>query len=126
MKEKHVVDLRNESVWDYVRVLNNVMYVFTKEVRYFSERYGKWIVCEVSDLSDGATCARDLNTFGWGVHDDLCRTGKFEDGSKCSNWQASRILSDILKIEGYGFSARTWLIGTWLFGGGKARDNGMI
>lgn len=120
------IDLKNESIWDYVKVLDNGMYSFTREVRYYSKRYKKWVVCEVNDLSDGATCAKDIDSFGWGVHDDLCRTGKFEDGSKCTNWQASMILSDILKEEGYCFRSRTWLWATWSLGGGKARDNGML
>jgi hypothetical protein len=126
MKDNHIVDLQTESIWDYVQMLDSGMYVFTKQVRYFSDRYSKWVVCEVNDLSDGATSAKDIDSFSWGAHDDLCRTGKFEDGSKCSNWQASQILSDILKAEGYGFRSRTWLYATWLFGGGKARDNGMF
>ena len=92
------------------------MYVFTKEVRYFSKRYDKWVVCEVSDLSDGATYARDIDSFGWGVHDDLKASKKFEDGTKCSNWQASCILSDILKEEGYGLRSRSWYLMTLVWG----------
>ncbi len=75
--------------------------------------------------SDGATGARDIDSDGWWVHDKLCDTGKFDDGSACTNLQASMILYDILKSEGRWFRARSWLVTTWLFGGGKARDNGM-
>ena len=115
-----------KSPWDYIQKLANGRYLVKEEIRYFSPRYKKWVVCEVNDDSDGATYARDIKSFCWIIHDDLCRTGKFEDGSKCSNWQASKILSDVLKKEGRGFRSRSWLIATWLLGGGKARDNGMF
>ena len=67
----------------------------------------------------------DIDCFGWIVHDVLCRDGHFNDKSKCNNWQASKIISDILKQQKFTVRARTWLIATWLGGGGKARDNGM-
>ena len=105
-----------KSPWDYIQKLPNGRYLVKKEIRYFSLRYKKWVVCEVNDDSDGATYARDIKSFGWIIHDDVKRTKKFEDGSKCSNWQASNILSDILKRDGYWFRARSWFITTLAWG----------
>ena len=101
-------------------------YRVLQDIAYFSLRYGKWIGVEKGDRSDGATCAPDLDSFGWIFHDELCNDGIFEDGSKCNNWQASHVLTDIMAVEGRWFRARTWFWATWFGGGGKARDNGMF
>jgi hypothetical protein len=102
-------------------------YQVIKDYHYFSPRYKKHVVARTTDKPyDGATGAIDINSYGWLIHDVLCRDGCFSDGSKCTNWQASTILSDILKSEGRWFRARSWFITTWLLGGGKARKNGMI
>lgn len=92
---------------------------------YYSSRYKKRVTVRKGYPSDGATGARDIDSEAWWVHDKLCDTGKFDDGTPCTNWQASMILKDILKSEGRWFRARSWFIATWLLGGGKARDNGM-
>ena len=102
-----------------------VIYIVMTELWYKSDRYDKYIVCEIGDVSDGATGAYDINSFGWLFHDELCNTGKFNDGTKCNNLQASKVLSDILNEEGRWFRKQTWFWFTWLFGGGKARKNGM-
>ena len=101
------------------------MYKLQTEILYHSVRYKKMVIVEVGYESDGATGAIDIPSKGWWVHDKLCDTGIFYDGTKCTNWQASMILSDILSQEGRWFRAKTWFITTWLFGGGRARDNGM-
>lgn len=93
---------------------------------YISPRYNKTVVCPIGMTSDGATGAIDIDSMSWIVHDRLCDTGMFEDGTPCTNWQASMILSDILEREGRHVRKFTWLITTFLFGGGKARDNGMF
>lgn len=100
-------------------------YVITKDVAYFSKRYGKWVKAKKGEKFDGATGAMDIDSKGWIIHDVLCRDGKFSDGTECTNWQASRILSDILSSEGRYIRSKTWFAATWLFGGGKARRNGM-
>ena len=92
---------------------------------YNSKRYEQWVIVEQGFVSDGATGAIDIDSKGWWVHDKLCETGIFFDGSECTNWQASMILSDILAEEGRWFRANTWFIMTWLFGGGRARDKGV-
>ena len=122
----------SESIYKYVKPIldgsGNVLgYKVKKKKSYYSFRYGKTLTIKPTDLPyDGATYAIDIDSFGWLFHDVACRDGCFDDGSKCTNWQASQILSDILKEEGRWFRSKTWLAATWLFGGGKARKNGMF
>jgi len=101
------------------------MYTNQEEFTYYSKRYNKYVTVEKGYESDGATGARDIDSKGWWVHDVLCEFGLFDDDTPCNNLQASRILSDILKKEGYWFRSRSWFVMTWLFGGGLARKNGM-
>lgn len=116
MKVKSIIDVRRDNSWDYIDKLDDGSYIVTREIRYFSERYNKLVVCEVGDPSDGATYARDIKSFSWIVHDDLKKYKKFEKGDVCSNFKASKILYDILKAEGHGFRARSWFTMTLLWG----------
>ncbi len=100
-------------------------YVLPYNIHYFSERYQHPVDMDFGYESDGATGATDLWSEGFWVHDYLCDHGTFSDGTPCTNWQASTVLGDILKAEGRWFRARSWRIATFLFGGGKARKNGM-
>ena len=102
------------------------MYVTTVELRYYSYRYSNWVVCAKYFTSDGATGAYDIDSFGWLFHDELCNTGTFHDNVKCTNWQASQVVSDILRNEKRYFRSITWKYATFLFGGGEARVNGMF
>ena len=97
-----------------------------KKFVYYSKRYQEFVTVPKGYKSDGATGAIDISSKGWWVHDVLCDTGRFDSGKKCTNWQASKVLSDILKEEGRWFRKHTWLWATFLFGGGKARENGMV
>lgn len=101
-------------------------YVVLTELWYYSIRYNKWVVCDVGDISDGATGAYDIDSFGWLFHDDLCNTGTFHYGTPCTNWQASNVVSDILALEGRYVRAITWKYATFIGGGGEARKNGMF
>ncbi len=101
------------------------VYMLTAPLSYFSRRYGKTIKCTIGFKSDGATGAKDITSISWWIHDKLCDTGRFADGTRCNNWQASRILRDILKSEGRWARAIYWTVMTWSFGGGEARENGM-
>jgi len=101
------------------------MYILDRNYTYFSKRYSKYVYLVAGFKSDGATDAIDIPSAGWWVHDKLCDTGKWADGTKCTNWQASSVLSDILASEGRWIRSKSWLISTWLFGGGEARKNGM-
>ena len=122
------IKLKEESIFDYVEILYKTKntwlgkrtvtsgYRVLENIGYFSKRYNKWVVCEAKDNSDGATGAKDIDSFGWIFHDDIKKFKKFEDGSKCTNPQASYILYDILKSEGYWFRARSWFITTLAWG----------
>lgn len=98
-------------------------YTLKYPIFYRSERYQKNVFVPKGYKSDGATGAMDIWSEGWWVHDRLCDTGKWEDGTPCTNWQASTVLSDILKSEGRWVRARYWFLATLLFGGGKCREN---
>jgi hypothetical protein len=100
-------------------------YYCPKEIIYNSKRYGKTVIVPEGYESDGATGAIDIWSNAWWVHDKLCDTGKWLDGTPCTNMQASTVLSDILRSEGRWIRAIYWWPATWLFGGGKARANGM-
>lgn len=125
-----VVNIKRESVFDCVDIIPDEdgkdRYVCNENIGYFSERYQKWIIREAKDDSDGATYAKDIDCFGWLFHDELCDTGLWEDGTPCTNWQGSMVLSDILKEQGFWFRTHTWFISTWLMGGDKLRSNGMF
>jgi hypothetical protein len=126
-----IVDVKNDSIWGHVikiRADNGDVlgYKVINNVAYFSGRYKKWIGAEAGDRSDGATYAKDINTFAWLFHDELCNDGTFEDGTPCNNLQASAICGDLLAISGRWFRRYTWFVGTWFFGGGEARENGMM
>lgn len=102
------------------------MYTSKHERKYFSPRYEKWVTVPKGYLSDGATGASDIFSDSWWIHDKLCDTGTWDDGTCCSNWQASHVISDILQVEGRWIRARRWFWATWLIGGGKCRENGMF
>lgn len=133
-------DFLSESIYNYVDVKprkskgffgklfgkTTFDYVVTESVTYYSKRYNKFITAKVGDVFDGATGAMDIDSFAWVFHDVLCRDGYFDGAWECTNLQASQVVSDILKEQGHNVRAKTWFAATWLFGGGKARKNGMF
>lgn len=122
----------SKSIYEYVEPIKTgsgvvIGYRVIKSKSYFSKRYQKRIdILKTDKPYDGATGAFDIDSLGWLFHDVLCRDGCFADGTKCTNWQASMVLSEILAEEKRWFRAKTWFVATWLFGGGKARKNGMF
>lgn len=100
-------------------------YRLEEDAEYYSKRYDKYITLKKGKLSDGATGAMDIHSLGWWVHDKLCDDGVFDDGTECTNLQASTILADILSSEGRWARSKYWWLTTWILGGGKARQNGM-
>jgi hypothetical protein len=99
-------------------------WMLRSEIRYYSERYSKWVIVPVGYKSDGATGAIDLKgTVAWWVHDWLCDHGVWADGAPVTNWQASRVITDILDQDEYDVRRWVWFWPTWLFGGGKCRAN---
>ena len=122
----------SESIYQYIEPIKTgdgkvIGYLVIKNKSYFSKRYQKRVEIKTTDKPyDGATGAFDIDSFGWLFHDVLCRDGCFSDKSRCTNIQASFVLSDILSAEGRWFRQGSWFFATWLFGGGKARKNGMF
>lgn len=100
-------------------------FILLTPIFYYCERYDKNITVPYGYLSDGATGAMDIYSRGWWIHDKITDTGMFDDGTKLNNWQASRILSDVLRSEGRHFRAIYWLWATYLIGGKEARKNGL-
>lgn len=103
-----------------------IRYKLNEGFTYHSPRYNKSVTVPAGKISDGATGTFDIVTRGWWVHDQVCDTGRWDDGSKVSNWQASQVLQDILTEEGRVTQGMRWFWATWLRGGGKARENGML
>lgn len=124
-------------------------YILREDFVYFSKRYNRSLFLKEGMWSDGATGFVDLGSdtriakvFTWVgkiidhvrsdqksawffVHDQICNTGKWSDGTKIDNWTASTVAGDILWEAGYKFwSVPIWWA-TYLFGGGEARKNGM-
>ncbi len=100
---------------------------FTDNVLYFSKRHVKNVTVQAPYRSDGATCAPDIDSDAWWFHDVLCDRGTWDDGTPITNWQCSTVLYDAMRIDGFSWSRSTaWRHQTFLWGGGKARDNGMI
>ena len=118
------------SIFDHIKLISNgeggYNYVIQKTMGYYSARYDNGVLARSGDIFDGATGAMDIDSRGWIFHDVLCRDGVFEDGKTCTNWQASMVLKDILAEDGKWFRQYSWFAATWLFGGGKARDNGLF
>ena len=132
----------------YIKVKDG--YELLEAHTYFSPRYNRSVTCPKGMFSDGATGFIDLGTdnimarvWNWFrkhihhlsntacpewffVHDQICVTGKFDDGTLIDNWTASTVAGDILWADGW----RLWSVPIWfatfLFGGGEARKNGMF
>lgn len=92
---------------------------------YYSSRFNRSITIPEGFYSDGATGAWDVKSDAWGIHDNICRYGKWDDGTPIDNFTASTVLGDILWRDGFWFRSIYWWWATYLFGGGAARDNGM-
>lgn len=112
-------------------------YTLAEDFVYHDPRYKKSITLYRGMRSDGSTGGVDLYSGYWGVHDAICNRGKWDDGSRISNWQASKIASYILRKEYATNETRYWLEwrflrgpyvfwATFLGGGGEARKNGMF
>lgn len=93
-----------------------IKYLNPARIVYYSPRYDKTVTVPEGWGSDGASGAVDIYSQSWWCHDMLCVTWKWDDGSPCTNLQASKILHDILIDEGRWFRARSWFVATWVFG----------
>ena len=92
-------------------------YQLLEDVFVFSHRYQKWIIALTGEEFDGASGAIDICPMAWIPHDVLCRDCCFADGTKVTNWQASRVISDQLEMYGHSVRSKTWFWATYLFGG---------
>lgn len=81
------------------------------------KKTGKKITVPAGFVSDGASGAIDIRSKAWWVHDWICERNGFNDGSECSNWDASRILSNILWSEKRFFRSSYWRWSTFFLGG---------
>jgi hypothetical protein len=106
--------------------MGKIKYICPTVIKYWSERYKKSVTVPNGYPSDGATFAEDIYSDSWWIHDILCDTGVWDDGTPLTNWQASMVLRDVLLSEGRYIRANRWFVATFLFGGGKARENGMF
>jgi hypothetical protein len=91
-------------------------YILNKKIVYYSNRYDKYITLPEGMYSDGATFAEDIVSLAPWVHDRLRGIFQWDDGSKCSNWQASNVLRDILLSEKRYIRCNRWFIATLIFG----------
>lgn len=101
------------------------VYVLEAPIYYYSKRYKKSISIPKGYPSNGADVVRDVCPLGFFVHDVICYRGKWDDGSKMTNREASTVYADILKEKGFWWRSKIRWVGTFLGGGGEARKNGM-
>lgn len=80
------------------------------------EKTGKDVSWEDGYPSDGASGpANDIVSFSWKAHDVGCDRAVWDDGTPMTPRDCSRILKDILMIEGRWFRAYLWGPSTWLW-----------
>ena len=91
-------------------------YYNKEEFSYYSKRYDKWVTVPFDELSDGASGAFDIKSRSWKIHDVLKKYQIWDDGTKCTNHQASYVVYDVLKEEGRYIRARTWYYSTLIWG----------
>lgn len=103
-----------------------------EKIVYKSARYGKQKTVEYGYWSDGATGACDVSgphpvynreldcdeekSGSWLVHDTLKEDEKWDDGTECTNLQASWVIKDILKSEGRWVRDFWWFASTLVWG----------
>jgi hypothetical protein len=120
------------SIVEVLSMSYPMKYKLLVPINYYSKRYKKWVRLPIWYLSDGATGVKDIKgpvyclkisngevvkkSEGWWVHDKLCDTHKWADGTPATNWQASMVLRDIMWGEGRWFRAHRWMVGTFLYG----------
>jgi len=90
-------------------------YYCPREFVWVDPKTEKTITVPLGYPSDGATGATDVWSYGWFAHDLLCDRGTWDDGTKCTPRDASRVLKDVLKSEGRWLRARLWGFATWAY-----------
>lgn len=115
------------------------VYIKDGEYLFYSHRYKQYLLIPDGYPSNGADIVEDICGKCFFIHDFICNEGRWLNGDLISNWQASFVYYDLLKehfslLQGQGLFPRIYngalpywrWIGTFLFGGGKARKNGML
>ena len=102
--------------WPFGLVLERT-YTLLENVQYISHRYNKTATLLAPFDSDGATGpAEDIMSKAQWVHDWLRKHKKWDDGTVCTNRQASFTIYDILLKENRRIRARTWFCATLAWG----------
>lgn len=91
-------------------------YILRETIMYWSERYRKYVIVEEGFESDGASGpASDIVSLSWWVHDKVCDTGTWADGTPISAGQTAMVLRDCLLLEGRWVRAISWPFWTFLW-----------
>lgn len=94
------------------------VYYCPREFRRTDLKTGKTVTVPQGYPSDGASGpANDIWSYGWFAHDVLRDRGTWDDGSRCTAREASRVLRDILLCEGRYARAFIWYPFTFLWTG---------
>ncbi len=101
------------------------VYTSVGEFVYTSVRYGRQLTIPDDYPSNGANVVKDRCATAFFCHDFCCNEGAWDNDIRMCNREASFVYHDILVHAGYPFLAKIRWIGTFLFGGGQARKNGM-
>jgi hypothetical protein len=118
------------EMFDYIKISpdgnSGMKFMLLRDQAYWSKRYKHFIKAGSGFKWNGADWVTDLEedekmSNGPLMHDILINNAVWEDGSPVSNWQASKVLKDILKAEGHGIRARTWFVFTFLLGGANLK-----
>jgi hypothetical protein len=112
--------------YEEICIAGDKHYRLLKEIKYYSERYNRFVTVPVGFVSDGATGAFDISSKSWWVHDKLCKECIWDDGTPATNWQASWVLSDILYSENRGLRSFYWGWMSFIAGCKKCQQNGMF
>jgi hypothetical protein len=100
-------------------------YIATEAFVYYSPRYDKTLTVEQGYPSNGANAVKDKCPTAFFAHDRGCERGKWDDGTPMCNRELSTMYADILWLNGFWIRAQIRWIGTFLFGGGQAKKNGL-
>lgn len=89
-------------------------YYAPRKISWTDDKTGKTVTVPKGYPSDGASGpAIDIYSNAWWFHDVLCDRGTWDDGTKCTAKDASRVLKDVLGKEGRHVRAPVWGFLTW-------------
>jgi hypothetical protein len=115
--------MNHTNTIDYI-IIGDV-YISKHSYHYFSPRYGKNLIIPANYPSNGANWVPNLSAAAFFVHDYGSIVGRWNDGTAMCNRELSTVYADILKADGFWLRSKIRWLGTFLFGGGEARKNGL-